>query len=119
MEYIGRDPKLILGTIHGPGYAGAVGIGRWVHQEFNIADEFHTYAIEWNYEGITWFFDGEPYFAAARDVVGDREWVFDKPFYLILNLAIGGIFPGPIGLDTKFPANYYVDYVRVYQPVSE
>jgi beta-glucanase (GH16 family) len=115
MEYIGREPKLILGTVHGPGYAGALGLSKWVHQEFDIADEFHTYGIEWTYEGITWFFDGEPYYTLNREAVGQREWVFDKPFYLILNLAVGGRFPGPIGLDTKFPANYYVDYVRVYQ----
>lgn len=119
MEYIGREPKLILGTAHGPGYAGALGLGRWNPQDFNIADDFHTYAIEWNYDGITWFFDDEPYFTLNREAVGMREWVFDKPFYLILNLAVGGIFPGTIALDTKFPANYYVDYVRVYQPISE
>ncbi len=119
MEYIGREPKLILGTAHGPGYAGALGLGRWNPQEFEIANDFHTYAIEWNFEGITWFFNDEPYFTLNREAVGDREWVFDKPFYLILNLAVGGIFPGPIALDTQFPANYYVDYVRVYQQVSE
>ncbi|MBG0771731.1 MAG: family 16 glycosylhydrolase, partial [Anaerolineaceae bacterium] len=59
MEYIGREPKLILGTAHGPGYSGALGLGRWNPQDFYIADEFHTYAIEWNYDGITWFFDDE------------------------------------------------------------
>jgi beta-glucanase (GH16 family) len=117
MEYIGREPKLILGTAHGPGYAGALGLGRWNPQEFVIADEFHTYAIEWNYEGITWFFDGEPYFTLNREDVGDREWVYDHDFYMILNLAVGGIFAGPIALDTQFPANYYVDYVRVYQEI--
>lgn len=117
MEYIGREPKLILGTAHGPGYSGALGLGKWNPQEFEIADEFHTYAIEWNYEGITWLFDGEPYFTLNREAVGNREWVFDHEFFLILNLAVGGTFPGPIALDTQFPANYYVDYVRVYQAV--
>ena len=118
MEYIGREPDLIFGTAHGPGYSGALGLGRWNRQDFPIADDFHTYAIEWNYEGITWFFDGEPYYTLTRDAVGDREWVFDKPFYLIFNLAVGGNFPGPVGLDTVFPANYYVDYVRVYQKIQ-
>lgn len=115
MEYIGKEPDLIFGTAHGPGYSGALGLGRWNRQEFPIADDFHTYAIDWNYQGITWYFDGEPYYTLHREDIGDREWVFDKPFYLILNLAVGGNFPGPISLDTKFPANYYVDYVRVYQ----
>lgn len=117
MEYIGREPKLIFGTAHGPGYSGALGLGKWNPQEFYIADEFHTYAIEWNYEGITWFFDDEPYFTLNREDVGNREWVFDHEFFLILNLAVGGNFPGPIAIDTQFPANYYVDYVRVYQAV--
>jgi beta-glucanase (GH16 family) len=117
MEYIGREPKLVMGTAHGPGYAGVGGKGRWNPQEFKIADEFHTYAIEWNYEGITWFFDGEPYYTLNREDVGNREWVFDHDFFLILNLALGGNFGGTIALDTQFPANYYVDYVRVYQEI--
>ncbi len=119
MEYVGREPKLILGTAHGPGYAGGGGFSRWNPQEFEIADDFHTYAIEWSADGISWFFDDEHYYTFTPDVIGDREWVFDKPFYLILNLAVGGTFAGPISLDTQFPANYYVDYVRVYQPVAE
>lgn len=117
MEYLGREPKLVMGTAHGPGYSGALGLGRWNPQEFEIADEFHTYAIEWNYEGITWFFDGEPYYTLNREDVGNREWVFDHDFFMILNLAVGGNFGGTIALDTKFPANYYIDYVRVYQPI--
>jgi len=115
MEYIGREPNLVFGTAHGPGYSGALGLGRWNRQDYPIADEFHTYAVEWDYEGITWFYDDEPYFTLNREDVGNREWVFDHEFFIILNLAVGGVFPGPIALDTKFPANYYVDYVRVYQ----
>jgi beta-glucanase (GH16 family) len=117
MEYVGREPDLVMGTVHGPGYSGAAGIGRWNRQDYPIADDFHTYAIEWNVDGISWFYDGENYFTLERGVVGDREWVFDKEFFIILNLAIGGQLAGPVGLDTKFPANVYVDYVRVYQEV--
>ncbi len=117
MEYVGREPKLVVGTAHGPGYSGALGLGKWNPQDFNIADDFHTYAIEWNYDGITWFFDDEPYFTLNREAVGGREWVFDHDFFIILNLAVGGSFAGPIALDTHFPANYYIDYVRVYQEV--
>lgn len=117
MEYVGREPDLIMGTVHGPGYSGALGIGKWNRQDYDIADDFHTYAIEWNYDGISWFYDGEKYFTLDREAVGDREWVFDKDFFVILNLAIGGQLAGPVGLDTKFPADLYVDYVRVYQEV--
>ena len=119
MEYIGREPDLIMGTLHGPGYAGAIGITKWNRQTYDIADDFHTYAIEWDEEGIRWFYDGELYQTLPRDFVGNREWVFDHEFFMILNLAVGGQFPGPIGLDLEFPVNLYVDYVRVFQPVAE
>jgi beta-glucanase (GH16 family) len=115
MEYIGREPDLIMGTLHGPGYSGAVGIGKWNRQSFNIADDFHTYAIEWEEGQISWFFDGQQYFTVKKADVGDREWVFDAPFFIILNLAVGGQLPGLVGLDVKFPVQMYVDYVRVYQ----
>ncbi len=115
MEYIGREPDLILGTIHGPGYSGALGLSTWHRQDYDIADDFHTYAIEWDEEQITWFYDGVEYSTYTRSDVGEREWVFDQPFFIILNLALGGQLPGPIGLDTVFPAQYLVDYVRVFQ----
>ena len=119
MEYVGREPDLILGTIHGPGYAGAVGLTRWNRQDYSIADDYHTYAVEWDYGGITWFYDGEPYYTLTRDATGNREWVFDHEFFMILNLAVGGQFPGPIALDLEFPVALYVDHVRVWQPAAE
>lgn len=119
MEHLGREPDLILGTIHGPGYSGALGRTRWNRQDYDIADDFHTYAVEWDHEGVRWYYDDELYFTVGRDDVGDREWVFDHEFFLIVNLALGGQFPGPIGLDTEFPAQLYVDYVRVYQQVPK
>ena len=115
MEYVGREPDLIMGTAHGPGYSGAGGLGRWNRQDYDIADEFHTYAVEWRENEISWFYDGEPYYTLTPEIVGDREWVFNKEFFLLLNLAVGGQLAGTIGLDTRFPANLYVDYVRVYQ----
>ena len=64
---------------------------------------------------IRWFYDGEEYWFIGPEGVGDREWVFDAQFFMILNLALGGNLPGPIGLSTEFPLYTYVDYVRVYQ----
>ena len=115
MEYIGKEPDLIFGTLHGPGYSGATGISQWNRQKYNIADDFHTYAIEWSTNQIQWFYDGQLYHTVSPADIGDRKWVFDQPFFIILNLAVGGQLPGPIGLDTVFPAQLYVDYVRVYQ----
>ena len=118
MEYVGREPDLVVGTVHGPGYAGAGGLTRWNRQDYPIADDFHTFSIEWDYEGIRWFYDGELYYDLSREAVGDREWVFDQPFFIILNLALGGTLGGTISLDAEFPQNLYVDYVRVYQKES-
>lgn len=115
MEYIGKEPDLIFGTLHGPGYSGALGFTKWNRQPYNIADDFHIYAIEWQPDEIRWFYDGSHYHTVNRTDIGDREWVFDHPFFIILNLAVGGQLPGPVGLDTEFPAQYFVDYVRVYQ----
>lgn len=115
MEHVGREPDLIMGTIHGPGYSGALGRSQWNRQEFNIADDFHTYAIEWQPDQISWFFDDVEYFKISSSDLNGQKWVFDKPFFIILNLAIGGTLAGPIGLDTKFPAQMNVDYIRVYQ----
>ena len=117
MEHVGREPDLIMGTIHGPGYSGAGGLTKWNRQDYDIADDFHTYAIEWSEEGISWFYDGELYFTLTPESVGDREWVFDNEFFIMLNLALGGQLAGLIKLDLQFPLNLYVDYVRVYQQV--
>lgn len=119
MEHLGREPDLVMGTIHGPGYSGALGLTKWNRQEQDIAEEFHTYAVEWDAEGIRWFLDGEEYFDLSREAVGNRDWVFDHEFFLIVNLALGGQFPGPIGLDVEFPLQLHVDHVRVFQRIGE
>jgi beta-glucanase (GH16 family) len=115
MEYVGREPDLVIGTLHGPGYAGAGAISRWNRVDFELADDFHLFAIDWDETGITWLFDGEPYATIPRERVGDREWVFDQPFFFLLNLALGGTLGGNFALDLQFPLFLYVDHVRVYQ----
>jgi len=118
MEYTGKEPDLILGTIHGPGYAGAGGRSRWFRQDFPIADDWHTYAVDWNAEGIEWFFDGESYYEIGPDNIKRGEWVFDDPFFIILNLAHGGTLGGVIDENLEYPIQYLTDYVRVYQPIE-
>jgi len=117
MEYVGREPDLIMGTLHGPGYSGATGLSQWNRQEYNIADDFHTYAVEWDTDQISWFYDGEEYSTYTREDVGNRLWPFDQPFFIILNLAIGGTLGGIVTPDTEFPAEYLIDYVRVYEQI--
>ena len=115
MEYIGKEPDLIMGTMHGPGYSGALGLSKWNRQKYNIADDFHTYAIEWDTDQVSWFYDGAKYSTVTRSDVGERKWVFDQPFFIIFNLAVGGQLPGMVSPQTVFPAQLYVDYVRVFQ----
>jgi len=96
MEYVGREPDLVMGTLHGPGYAGAGGLSKWNRQDYEIGDEFRTFAIDWDAEGITWIYEGETYYELGPENLGSRDWVFDQPFFLILNLALGGTLGGNI-----------------------
>ena len=70
MEYTGKEPDLILGTIHGPGYAGAGGKSTWFRQEFDVFEDWHTYAIDWDETGIRWYFDEELYAEVGPDNLG-------------------------------------------------
>ena len=115
MEYVGREPDLVMGTLHGPGYSGALGFSQWNRQKYNIADDYHVYATEWQADQIRWFYDGVLYHTVSRADVGERTWVGDRPYFIILNLAVGGQLAGLVGLDTVFPAQLRVDYVRAYQ----
>lgn len=115
MEHIGKEPDLIMGTLHGPGYSGALGLSGWNRQTYNIADDFHTFAIEWDQNQITWFYDGNAYHTVKREDVSNRPWVFDQPFFFIVNFAVGGTLGGMVSPQTVFPSQYLVDYVRVYE----
>lgn len=116
MEFIGKTSTTAYATIHGPGYSGGDGIGSYytIHSG-EFSDDFHTFAVEWTPDGLTWFIDGTQYFSVNRGEIPEgTEWVFDKPFYLLLNLAVGGNWPGSPDETTIFPQEYVIDYVRVY-----
>jgi beta-glucanase (GH16 family) len=83
----------------------------------DVADAFHVYAMEWTPERIDIFVDDTLYFTYMNEHQGWREWPFDRPFHLIMNIAVGGAWGragGPID-DTVFPQRMLVDYVRVYR----
>lgn len=118
MENIGREPSTVHGTIHGPGYSGAKGIS----SSFELVggkrfcDDFHVFAIEWEPDVIRWYSDDHLYKTVTpSDLPPGTHWVYDRPFYLLLNLAIGGSWPGNPDDSTVFPQSMYVDYVRVYR----
>jgi beta-glucanase (GH16 family) len=112
MENVGFEPTTVHGTIHGPGYSGAAGIGAG-YSGPNFSDDFHTYAVDWAPNSITWSVDGNVYQTRTPADLGGNRWVFDHPFYLILNLAVGGYWPGDPNSSTTFPQQLVVDYVHV------
>ncbi len=115
MEYRGQNPTETLGTVHGPGYAGAISIGKSYTLENDRFDTgFHIFGIEWGPEYINFYVDDVLYNQITpSDVTG--EWVYDHPFYIIMNVAVGGNFVGSPNSETVFPQTMQVDYVRVYQ----
>ena len=116
LETIGA-PDTMYSTIHGPGYSGGKGIsakfplppGESVH------DAFHLYAVEWAPNDIKFFFDDHLIVhRTPADLPPNTRWVYDHPFYILLNLAVGGRWPGSPDDTTIFPQRMLVDYVRVY-----
>jgi len=117
MEHVGRVPNGVFGTLHGPGYSGGQSYGKSVDLGTPVADAFHTFAVEWQPDKITFALDGVPYFTATPNdpFLQGKQWVYNHPFYMLLNVAVGGNFGGPVGSDTTFPQTTLVDYVRLYQ----
>lgn len=116
MENIG-NPTTVYGTVHGPGYAGNKAISKAFVSPVDLSADFHIYAVEWEADEIRWYVDDQLYHTVRRDQV-PGEWVFDHPFFIILNLAVGGNWPGYPDETTIFPQQLQVDYVRVYQAGS-
>jgi beta-glucanase (GH16 family) len=115
MEYRGQNPTIMLGTVHGPGYSGGKSISKsYVLKNDRFDTGFHVFGIEWGQEYVNFYVDDVLYNQITpADVPG--EWVFNKPFYILINLAVGGTFVGPPNNETVFPQTMLVDYVRVYK----
>lgn len=115
MEYRGQEPTRVDGTLHGPGYSGGGGIT----QRFDLNNDrfdtgFHIFKVEWGVDFIDWFVDDKLYHRVEpKDLPGD--WVFDQPFYIIFNLAVGGGFVGSPNETTIFPQTMLIDWIRVYE----
>ena len=114
MEYRGQAPTNLLGSVHGPGYSAGNAIGKNYKLENDRFDTgFHIFGIEWGPDYINYYVDDVLYNQITPcDVNG--EWVFDHPFYIIINLAVGGNFVGSPNASTVFPQTMLIDYVRVY-----
>ncbi len=115
MEFRGQEPTRTLGSVHGPGYSGAEAISKSYTLENDRFDTgFHVFGIEWGPEYVNYYVDDVLYNQITPDDV-PGEWVFNKPFYILINLAVGGSFVGAPNAETVFPQTMVVDYVRVYQ----
>ena len=118
MELIGSSPNYVHGTVHyGDDYTQHQFTGQGTSISFGqtFSDEFHVFSIDWNEQGITWYLDDVEFFSIDQTVSGNQNYPFDNPFFFILNIAVGGEWPGYPDETTEFPQYMAVDYVRVFQ----
>lgn len=116
MEHVGFEPSITHGAIHGPGYSGNTPFMGTNYLNQSVDAGFHVYAVEWNTNGISWFVDGNKFYSVTRAQVQTYgNWVYDQPFFLLLNVAVGGTWPGNPDGSSSFPQRMSVDYIRVYQ----
>jgi beta-glucanase (GH16 family) len=115
MEQRGQQPSITYGSVHGPGYSG----GSAISKAYGLMDgrfdtDYHVYAVEWGKDFIDFYVDNFLYQRITPDDV-PGEWVYNRPFFLLLNVAVGGSFVGFPTSGTPFPQSMYVDYVKVYK----
>lgn len=115
MEQRGQQPSVTHGSVHGPGYSG----GNAVTKPYGLTSgrfdtDYHIYAVEWGEDYIDYFVDNFLYQRVTPEKV-TGEWVYNTPFYILLNVAVGGNFVGFPTASTPFPQSMYVDYVKVYK----
>lgn len=122
MEHVGYDPDVVHASAHTKAYYHSIGTQKTAKIEVpNARTAFHLYSIEWTPKEIRWYVNGKHYFTflnerATQPAADYKEWPFDKPFHLILNLAVGGTWGGAKGVDQSiWPQRMEIDYVRVYQ----
>ena len=115
MENRGDEPTVISGTLHGPGYSGGESIGKKYELTNSRFDtDFHIFGVEWGPDYVNFYVDDVLYNQITPEDV-EGEWVYDHPFYIILNLAVGGHWTDGYVAPGFTEATYEIDYVRVYQ----
>jgi beta-glucanase (GH16 family) len=115
MEVLGSDPTVLKGTLHGPWPWAPHGIGGMTRVSRALSSGFHVYAVEWTPQRISFLLDGAVYDTIGQsDLPPGAPWPFQHPFFLLLNLSVGGVAAGAPGPLTRFPAKMRVDWVRVW-----
>jgi licheninase len=122
MEHIGYDPNVVHGSAHTKAYYHSIGTQKTAKIEVpHATTAFSVYSVEWTPKEIRWYANGKHYFTFLNERLTQpaadyRQWPFDKPFHLILNVAVGGNWGGVKGVDQSiWPQRMEIDYVRVYQ----
>ena len=118
MENIGREPVTNHGSMHGPGYSGATPETAIYNLPggARFSDDYHVFAVEWEPNVVRFYVDGALYQTRTpADLPPGTKWVYDHPFFILLNVAVGGGWPGSPDGSTQLPQQMLVDYVRVYQ----
>jgi beta-glucanase (GH16 family) len=117
MENIGKEPSVVHGTIHGPGYPPAGVSARYeLAGGAPFSRDFHVFSADWTPGAIRFYVDGRAYATFTQaDLPAGGKWVFDHPFFMLLNVAVGGKWPGPPDESTMFPQTMLVDWIRVWQ----
>ena len=121
MEYRGQEPTILVGSVHGPGYSGGDAISKeYILENDRFDIGFHVFGIEWGPDFINYYVDDILYNQITpkdvdEETNGQGTWVFNKPFYILMNVAVGGTFVGSPNAETQFPQTMLVDYVRVYE----
>ena len=117
MEHVGHDPGVIHASAHSKDYQWQMGTQKTdtIHVS-GVTEKFHTYTWEWDEKTVKAFVDDNLFFEYKNEGLGETKWPYQKPFYLILNVAVGGAWGGIKGIDEQaFPQTMEIDFVRVYQ----
>lgn len=122
MEHVGHDPDVVHGSAHTKAYHHSISTQKSGNTKVESArSEFNVYAVEWTPQEIKWYVNDRHYFTFANERLSNpaadyKQWPFDKPFHLLLNVAVGGMWGGAQGVDDSiWPQRMEIDYVRVYQ----
>lgn len=121
METVNKDPTWIQSSLHGPGYSGGASLHKQIQTQDGkpFSDDFHLYGVTWEWDHFKFYMDGKFFFNLTIDEIPKgTKWVYDHEFFILLNFAIGGTWPGAPTKSTVFPASYSVDFVRVYEYIN-
>lgn len=112
LEYVGREPNTLYTSLHYPAHHGGNATSKKTFLP-DIEEGYHTYKARWTRDEISFFYDGKKVYTFIPQTYDEVHYPYRKPFYMLLNMAIGGNFGGPEVDDSIFPAKYYIDYIKV------